>query len=222
MSDDKLTTIVTFGDSITQAVEQACDNRWPDILRRALQERFPALSVKMVNAGVGGNTSREGLARIEQDVLKHRPCFVTAEFGNDATPEPDRHVSLEEFAANLGRIRTRLLESCGAQLVLLTFPPIIDEWHSFYAHEFYRKNGGQDAYQNHYRKQTRAFAQASNCPLVDVDAAFRKAMRADGRELYILPDGVHLTARGNQLVAGLVMDCLSEQMARLLGGSEAE
>jgi len=212
--------IVAFGDSLTQAVEQACDDRWPEIVARALRERYPGLSIRMVNAGVGGNTSREGLARIEQDVLEHDPRFVLVEFGNDATPEPDRQVSFGEFTANLHLIRTKVAERRGAQLVLLTFPPIVDEWHSHYRHEFYVHNGGQDAYQEHYRKRTRDFAQTFDCPLVDVDTAFRESMRTDGRALYILPDGVHLTARGNQLIASLVIECLSKQMAGLVGASD--
>lgn len=210
MTDDPQIRIVAFGDSITQAAQQPCEHRWPEIVRRGLQAQFPALMITMVNAGVGGNTSREGLLRMEQDVLSHRPHVVTVEFGNDATPDPARHVSFDEFTANLERIRTALwAHGCG-QLVLLTFPPIIDAWHHAYEHEFYRQNGGQDVYQEHYRTRTRDFAHTHGCPLVDVAAAFRAAMRANGPDPYILKDGIHLSRRGNELVASLVQDCLSK------------
>ena len=167
----------------------------------------------MVNAGVGGNTSREGLARIEQDVLRHTPRIVTVEFGNDATTDPQRHVSLEEFAGNLGAIRRKLAAHCGARLVLMTFPPVVDEWHSEYTNEFYRQQGGQDAYQDRYRQCTRETARELGCPLVDVYAVLREAMSVEGPAAYILPDGVHLTARANQRIARLMTDFLAADLA---------
>ena len=100
----KALTIVAFGDSITQAKEVAPEKRWPELLRAALQARMPGRGFAVVNAGVGGNTSREGLARIERDVLAHRPDWVLVEFGgNDATHDPARHVPPDEFAANMAR-----------------------------------------------------------------------------------------------------------------------
>lgn len=56
----------------------------------------------MINSGVGGNTSREALDRIGKDVLVYRPDLVMVEFGgNDATPDPNREVSPDEFEENL-------------------------------------------------------------------------------------------------------------------------
>lgn len=209
--------IVAFGDSITQAAEQEYENRWPEILKRALQARFQTLDIKMFNAGIGGNTSREGLARIEQDVLRHSPHFVTVEFGNDATHEPERHVDLDTFAGNLSRIRTNLAEHCGAELVLLTFPPVIDAWHVFYNNDFYRQQGGQDAYQERYRERTRQFARDERVALLDIDKALRNAIALRNPEEYILKDGVHLTAQGNHLVAQAVLAHLSDRIAGCFG-----
>ena len=87
VTSTKTVTIVAFGDSITEASHQPPENRWPEVLRLLLRERSPGTDITVINAGVGGNTSREGMARIEQDVLRHNPHFVLAEFGNDATPE---------------------------------------------------------------------------------------------------------------------------------------
>ena len=104
MNQKRPVRIVAFGDSITAATHQELRDRWPEILRHALVERFPACAIEMTNAGVGGNTSREGLRRFKQDVLPHKPHFVSVEFGNDMTPDRDRHVSLQEFVANLDAI----------------------------------------------------------------------------------------------------------------------
>lgn len=204
MSTERLLTIVAFGDSITAATQQAPQDRWPEILRGALQARFPACPIRMINAGVGGNTSREGLARFERDVLAHQPHYVTMEFGNDATYDPLRHVSLEEFAANLEGMAARTMEGDRGRVWLLTFPPIINAWHACRDHAFFKPHGGQDAYQDRYRQRTRQLAHARGLPLVDIDQALRAEMAVHGPEPYILSDGVHLTAAGNRVVADAV------------------
>ena len=208
--------IVAFGDSITQAAHQVPEDRWPEVLKRAIQERFPECSIRVINAGVGGNTSREGVRRLEQDVLAHNPDFVLVEFSNDATPEPERHVSFEEFAANLDLIKTKVEEGGKGRVIMLTFTPIIDRWHSHYNHEFFKRNGGQDAYQENYREMSRQFARTRGVPLADVDRAMRKEIAVHGPAEYILNDGVHLTARGNQVVAEVVLEVLRTEIENFL------
>lgn len=211
-------TIVAFGDSITHAGHQLLENRWPEILRLALQERFPECGIGLINAGVGGNTSREGLRRIEKDVLAHAPHFVLVEFGNDATPDPARHVAFEEYTANFERIRTAVEAGGKGRLILLTFPPVVDQWHAKRDDEFYKRNGGQDACQEHYRKLIRQFAHTHGLSLADIDLALRKEMAAHGPGECVLKDGVHLTARGNQIVAGVVWEVLFAEIERFLAG----
>jgi lysophospholipase L1-like esterase len=217
MTNKEPVTIVAFGDSITEAAQQSLEDRWPQILWQGLLKQFPGSGVVVVNAGIGGNTTREGLARIEKDVLRHNPRFVLVEFGNDATPEPARHVTFEEFTANLNLIRTKVAQRSNGEIVLLTFPPIIDSWHSHYRHEFYLTNGGQDAYQEQYRKLTRQFARTHAAVLLDIDKKLRKAIALRNPEEYILKDGVHLTAQGNHLVGKVVLEFLSGKVACMLG-----
>jgi lysophospholipase L1-like esterase len=209
-------TIVAFGDSITHAGRQILEDRWPEILRRALQERFSECRITMINAGVGGNTSREGLRRIDQDVLIHDPHFVTVEFGNDMTPDPARHVSLEEFTKNLSQIRTKVAERNNGRVVMLTFPPTVDQWTSSPDDEFYKRNGGADACEGRYRDLTREFARTHGVPLADIDLALRKEMSVRGPGEFILNDGVHLTTRGNHVVAELLLAVLSPEIESFL------
>ncbi len=61
-----------------------------------------------------------------------------------------------------------------------------------------------------YRRATRDFAQAHDIPLADIDQVIREAIKESGPEQYVFPDGVHLTAKGNQLVAGEVARVLLE------------
>jgi len=188
-----MTTIVAFGDSITLAVSGNLEERlrWPSLLEAGLRERFPGLDLRVVNAGVGGNTSREGLARMDADVLAHAPGIVLVEFGgNDATPQSDRHVTLEEFRANLAAMKGRL-DALGAVMVPMTFPPVVDRNHAWY--ETFKDLGGQDAVVERYRGLTRSFAREHRLPLVDLDAAIRRDPDA-----FIMSDGVHLTPAGNR------------------------
>ena len=205
-------TIVAFGDSITEAGHQAPAARWPAILSKKLQERFPDCVIEVINAGVGGNTSREGLQRIEADVLRHAPQFVLFEFGNDATFEPARHVDFAEFTANLEQIKNRVAQRNNGRVIPLTFTPVVDGWHKFSEHEFYRQKGGADVFQERYRQLTRQFAQTHGLPLADIDKALREEMARHGPGECIRPDGVHLTARGNQLVADCVFAVMSAEL----------
>ena len=155
---EDVATVVLFGDSITQAGNCEEPDRWPVRLRQRLAERCPDRPFNLVNAGVGGNTSREGLARLDRDVLAHRPDIVTVEFGgNDATPDRNRHVDLAEFRANIETI-CRGVRAAGAVPVLLTFTPIVDAQHGFTADLQFREKGGPDAYIEDYREATRALA----------------------------------------------------------------
>lgn len=205
--------VVGYGDSITLAKRQEPQNRWLTLLKVHLERAFPARVFEIINSGAGGNTSREGLARIERDVLDRHPDWVLVEFGgNDATPVKERHVSFEEYDRNLHAILTRIREATNARVVLLTFPPIIDEWHAFGSRDAFNEWDGPDAYVEEYRKITRRFAEHHGLILADIDKDLRKVEQTEGRGTCILRDGVHLTARGNAVVAEAVFAVLKTEL----------
>lgn len=55
-----------------------------------------------------------------------------------------------------------------------------------------------------FRELSRDFAKANNFPLIDFGCELKSKMKADGENVYVLPDGVHLTEKGNQELAELV------------------
>ena len=80
--------IVAFGDSITEGLAGGItpEQNWLNQLSKKLGSGF-----ELVNAGVGGNSSREAMARYERDVLAHDPDIVLLEFGgNNHDPAPER------------------------------------------------------------------------------------------------------------------------------------
>ena len=215
MNGETTFTIVGLGDSITLAGRQPEEKGWMHVLGKLLQQQFPEYDFSLINSGEGGNTSREGLARISEDVLSHTPDYVLVEFGgNDAMPDPNRHVSPEEFSDNLSSIKNQIMRGTNARIVMLTFPPVIDEWHACGQHEFYKQWGGLDAFVEEYRRLTRDFSREEGCPLADIDRALRKAIDRNGAETYILPDGVHLTAEANRVVAQEVYTVLGDEIGR--------
>ncbi len=100
--------IIAFGDSITHGTGAGPGEDYPTLLGRAL-------GVQVTNAGVPGETSTDGLARIEQDVLAHRPKLVLIEFGgNDYL----KGVPFGETVANTGKM-VRLVQGRGAMAAVV-------------------------------------------------------------------------------------------------------
>jgi acyl-CoA thioesterase-1 len=111
-------TVVFLGDSLTAGYRLGEGQAWPALLA----ERFAAegLPFRAVNAGVSGDTSAGGLARLDW-VLRAEPDVVVVELGaNDALRGQD----LASTEANLRQILDRLQgEGAAVLLVGLEIPP---------------------------------------------------------------------------------------------------
>ena len=59
-----------------------------------------------------------------------------------------------------------------------------------------------------YVALTRAFATENKYPVFDLHQVLADLGKANGREKYTLPDGVHLTETGNKVLAEGVFDIL--------------
>lgn len=110
------TRIVCFGDSITGAYYHTGGERaWCDMLGLAVQRVYPQARLEMVNAGISGNTTAAGLARMEKDVIARQPHLVVVMFGmNDVARIP-----LDDYVANLTTI-VRRSHSAEAAVILCT------------------------------------------------------------------------------------------------------
>ncbi len=109
--------IVFAGDSVTDrgsvnpVGEGLFDNLGQGYVRLAeslLSACYPALYLRITNAGISGNTSRDLLARFPRDVLELRPDWVSICIGiNDVWRQfdcpamPDHQVQPEEYESNL-------------------------------------------------------------------------------------------------------------------------
>ena len=115
---------------------------------------------------------------------------------------------LKEFRNNLEIIHKKL-DDIGAEMVLLTMTPIINEWHSWKVEAKCKDAGGVDNYLEFYRQATREFAKQKNLILIDLDLVLRKACEVLSPEEMILKDGVHLTVKANEIVAETIFNHLS-------------
>ena len=105
-------TVVAFGDSIVEGYQQP--EGWPEILGRNLAGRYPG--VRIINAGVSGDTAGDGLRRLQKDVLGHQPDLVLVAFGlNDMK----NGVQLSQFQEDITALVLEI-SAAGAQPVLLT------------------------------------------------------------------------------------------------------
>ncbi|WP_254053955.1 GDSL-type esterase/lipase family protein [Singulisphaera sp. GP187] len=114
--------VVCFGDSVTGVYYHTGGRRaYTDMLRLALRRSCPTANLTMTNAGISGHTTRDALARIDRDVLSHKPTLVTVMFGlNDVARIP-----IEEYRKNLDEIVARC-QSAGVEVLLCTPNNVID------------------------------------------------------------------------------------------------
>ncbi|MGA8939869.1 MAG: arylesterase [Acidobacteriaceae bacterium] len=110
--------IICFGDSLTAGYGTDFGQSYPDDLQQLLDAH--GYHYHVLNAGISGNTTKDGLDRIHL-VLNRHPQIVVVEFGgNDGL----RGLPIEQTQANLSTIIAQLQQS-GAKVVLagITLPP---------------------------------------------------------------------------------------------------
>ena len=103
--------ILAFGDSLTQGVGVSKQHSYPSVLE--------SLSgVKVINAGISGETTSEGLNRFADVIEQHAPAIVILlEGGNDIL----QNKSLDETQANLNDM-IDIAKSYGVEVVLIGVP----------------------------------------------------------------------------------------------------
>ena len=110
--------IVAFGDSLTAGYGADPGDSYPDYLQKDLDAK--GYHYQVVNQGISGNTTKDGVDRLEE-ALRLKPVLVIVAFGgNDGL----RGLPIASTRENLDQMVATLLNS-GAKVVLggITLPP---------------------------------------------------------------------------------------------------
>ena len=170
--------VAFLGDSLTSGWRLSEEEAYPALLGRTFTERDRP--IRVLNAGVSGETAAEGLARIG-DVLQHRPDVLVVALGiNDAL----RGDSLEDTEAALRRA-LELGRASGCQLLLVGFRIPETRHGAEYARRF------EEIY-------LRLAAEYKVALVPDLLAG------VSGHEELLFPDRLHPNAAGHALVAATV------------------
>ena len=105
----KISSIVCFGDSLTQGYGAVENKNYPYYLQQLT-------GITVINKGINGNTSKDGLDRID-DILKIQNAIVIVEFGaNDFFQQ----IPLNETKKNMEQIVDKLQNSGNTVVIVST------------------------------------------------------------------------------------------------------
>ena len=180
--------VVFLGDSLTAGYGLDEDQAFPSLVEAELRRRDRA--VRVVNAGVSGDTTAGGLARLDWLLRQEPDVVVVALGGNDGL----RGVDLTSTEANLRAI-VEGVRAAGARVLLagMQIPP----------------NYGED--------YTRAFADLYPRVAATLDVPLLPFLLEGvaGDPRLNQPDGIHPTAEGQEILAETVLSHLLPILDRL-------
>ncbi|MEZ6094026.1 MAG: Dabb family protein [Pirellulaceae bacterium] len=209
---DQPLKVVFLGDSITQA--GVGPNGYVTLIDKAIHERHPDKNIEIIGAGISGNKVPDLQARLDNDVLAHKPNLVMIYIGiNDVWHwNNNRGTTKEDFEIGLNDVIDRI-EAVGSKVVLCT-PSMIGE----------KTDGSNklDEMLEEYSAISRSVAKSQSVNLLDLRKKFvreLKILNTDQAENKILTsDGVHLNEAGNEFVK----DCMLPMIESVLFGKKLQ
>jgi len=169
-------TIVCLGDSITCEWEEP---HYPTFWQELVDQKYGQGKVKIIAAGVNGETAQDGYYRLSSDVISHHPNLVTIMFGHN---DIHQGISVATFRQSL----LQIIASLKSTPIWLLSPNQIS-------------NPQMVIIYQPYLTELKSLAAAKHLPYIDLWSAF------DGQDLsqiYTYPnDYVHPNALGHRLLA---------------------
>lgn len=171
-------TILAFGDSLIAGYGISSEYSFPAQLEKRL--RAAGHEVKVINAGVSGDTTSGGLTRLEW-TLEQKPDFVILELGaNDMLRGIDPRITRENLQKMLDILKARNIP------VLLTGMRSLPNMGSLFG----------DSYQKMYKELSKKYGTAYY-PFFLEGVALEPG--------YVLEDGLHPNARGIAVVVDNIL-----------------
>jgi lysophospholipase L1-like esterase len=175
-----------IGGSITAgAASTAPEKCYAGQVYQWWKNKFPKSNVEYINAGVGATTSKFGVARVEEDLLKEEPDMVFAEFSVNDT---DDDLFLETFEGLVRRI-----------LLYPNEPALFMFNNVFY-------DDGRNAQRVH-----NTIGKYYNIPIVSIrESIYFEIRKGTIRNTDISADDLHPNDFGHTLVAGVIINLLEK------------
>lgn len=188
--------VILFGDSITAGY---LAGEVTPLLRDLVEQDLEAqdfTDFEVISAGVPGETTREGLARIEDHVVKYDPAYVTIFFGiNDLAT--DKLVPIDEYEENL----RKMIEMVGAEKVILITPPYVTS----------KKQPERPVERIlAYGEKVHELSKEYDTPIIDM---YHHMTLYPGSDEFVQEDGLHFSEWGYEFLAALIINALKVKMA---------
>lgn len=193
--------VAFLGDSITAQGWEV-----PGGYVKLVTAGFGTLGVHItpIPLGIGGQTSREMLARIDHDVIAAKPDWMTLSCGVNDVWHHEGGVALEDYKKNI----TAILDKCqaaGIKVLVLT---------ATFIQESDNSDNQKLAAYNDWLRET---AKARHLPVAEENGAFWNAVKTAPLHQgnLITNDGVHPNPVGHQLMAKTILEAFGATPAQI-------
>ncbi|MFK7852232.1 MAG: SGNH/GDSL hydrolase family protein [Akkermansiaceae bacterium] len=196
--------IAFLGDSITQA--GAKPGGYCNLIIEALNEK--GLEVTPQYAGISGHKSNQMLARLEKDVLSHKPQGMTLSCGVNDVWHGKRGVELEDYKKNITSIVDQA-QAAGIKVIILTSTMIKEDQ----TNELNQKLKG-------YNDFLVKLSKDKKCLLADLNGLMQEAvktMEKNQKGNTVTSDGVHMNSAGNKMMAKGILEVMGFSDEELKG-----
>lgn len=188
-------SIAFLGDSLTQLGNLQKPNGYVNLVIEGL--KASGVNATPIPAGIGGNTTRDMLARLDKDVIAKKPTWMTLNSGiNDSS-----RMDLGEFSANLTKIVDQAT-AAGIQVILIT--TTIGAGENLESPETLKRQTFAEAFTK--------LGKERNLLVVDMNRVMARELterKNDGvKGLHLTYDGTHLNGLGNQIFAAEILRTL--------------
>jgi len=200
--------VVFLGDSIT------AQRLYTRYVQQYIYCRYPEKDIRFFNAGVGGDTAKRALDRLDRDVFWLQPTVVTVCFGmNDGLYRaPDKKIA-KAYKESLGAL-VKALRARKLRVVVLS-PGCVDP-------DRRPKNPAYQQYNDtlkSFAKIAEGVARRHKCGYVNLFKpmlAYQQSRKREDPKWTMIPDAVHPGAEGHYVMARWVLVGLkAEAMAGL-------
>ncbi len=194
--------LVCLGDSITEN-----PSGYIAVVQNMISAGYPERNVTVINSGIGGHKAPDLLARLERDVIAHKPTLVTINVGiNDVWHGLEGRgngTSLEVYKDCLMKMAAALREATDAEVIFLP-PTVIGE-------DVDNPDNQGNALLKDYVAAMKEAGRSENIPCASTHEDFVNAIRAGksaNPDFRLTTDGVHLTPVGCSVFALSVLSAL--------------